>query len=50
MIISLSDPDDSSVVGELFNTDIIVDALLQGGQLNLFSLALAYTTTLNCSI
>jgi len=36
MIISLSDPDDSSVVGELFNADIIVDALLQGGEFNLF--------------
>lgn len=36
MLISITDPNDSAVVGQLFNADIIPEAVLQGGQFSLF--------------
>lgn len=36
MLITLTDPDDPAVVGELFNADIVVDAARQGGAFSLF--------------
>lgn len=36
MLISLTDPDNPTIVGELFNADIVLDDVLQGAAFNLF--------------
>jgi hypothetical protein len=36
MLIQIMDPSDHGVVGELFNADVIINAILQGGQFDLF--------------
>lgn len=36
MLISITDPNNPAVVGELFNADIVLDTVLEGGAFNLF--------------